>query len=58
MAFGRGYWCRRGAFVPGYGAAFQMTPADEIGYLENSARLLEEDLRGIRERIEALRSKQ
>lgn len=54
---GRGFWRSR-AFAPRYATAPQMSPVDEMGYLEDAARLLEEDLRSIRERIEALRSRQ
>ena len=55
--FGRGF--RRQAFAaPWYEPFREPTPAEEMGYLEDVARQLEEDLKGIRERIDKLRSTQ
>jgi hypothetical protein len=49
---------RRQAFMPRYGYTPQFAPGDEIGYLEDMAGQMEQELRNIRERIEVLRSKQ
>jgi len=56
-AFGRGYGFRRQAFTAPWHASFrEPTPAEEMSYLEDMASKLEQDLKGIRERIDKLRS--
>jgi len=53
---GRGYAARQ-AFLPAtYGIPRQLTPAEETSYLEETAKILEEELRSVKERIERLRS--
>jgi len=51
-----GYAARQ-AFLPAtYGIPRQLTPAEEMSYLEEIARRLEEELRSVKERIERLRT--
>jgi len=53
---GRGYAARQ-AFMPvNYGVTRHLTPAEETSYLEETAKILEEELRSVKERIEKLRS--
>jgi len=55
--FGRGF--RRTAFAaPWWGSFREPTPAEEISYLEDISKQLEEDLKGIKERIDKLQSTQ
>jgi len=53
--FGRGFWRRSGLW---YDPFRQPSPAEEMGYLEEMARQLEEDLKSIKEQIDKLRSTQ
>ena len=55
--FGRGF-SRWAVAATWYEPFREPTPAEEMGYLEDVARQLEEDLKGIRERIDKLRSTQ
>jgi len=61
----RGFWGRGGAwrarayaYPPWYEPFREPAPAEEMGYLEDIASQLEQDLREIKERIEKLRSTQ
>ena len=57
MGFGRGF--RGQAFAaPWYDPVRDPMPAEEISYLEDVAKQLEEDLKGVKERINKLRSNQ
>jgi hypothetical protein len=51
-----GFRGRRGAFAAGFEPFRQPAPDDEMRYLEDVAKGLEEDLKSVRERIENLRS--
>ena len=51
-----GYAARQ-AFLPAtYGIPRQLTPTEEMSYLEETAKRLEEELVLVKERIEKLRS--
>jgi len=52
---GRGFG-RQVTTAPWYSPFREPTPAEEMGYLEDVAGKLEEDLKGIRGRIDKLRS--
>lgn len=56
MRAGMGFRGRRGAFAAGFEPFRQPAPDDEMRYLEDVAKGLEEDLKSVRERIENLRS--
>jgi hypothetical protein len=58
-ASGRGFRSGRPVLKAPLHASFKgPTPEEEMGYLEDMAGRLEENLKGIRERIEKLRSMQ
>jgi hypothetical protein len=54
MRSGRGFWQSR-VFAPCYDFLRQTTPDEERSCLEEAARLLESDLKTIRDRLEKLR---
>jgi hypothetical protein len=55
---GRGFWGRGGAWRASYAPWYNPFREPNIGYLEDIANQLEQDLKEIKERIEKLRSTQ
>jgi hypothetical protein len=53
---GRGFWQRDDLAYPRYSPVRELSPSEEMGRLEDLAKRMELDLKGVRDQIEKLRS--